>query len=274
MLDSDQPSSFFGSAIFGYKLFNSSCSSDHSSSFHPFTAGSYSGLVTGFRWFVTSDFGGFAKSIDILWLNDTLFGGKLGFEHFDVESAYCHVLVHSDDCYLLGMKWQVKYFINLALPFGLRSAPYIFSSFADLIVWILKHNYGINFLLHYLDNFHTLGSPNSPVCQNNVNTCVRLFSEWGIPLHPDKLEGPSTCLMVLCIELDSRMLQARPPQDKFDHIAALLESWSLKQHCTWKEVESLISHLQHACKVIPQGRTFLRRMINLLSAFLTGWPSN
>ena len=62
-------------------------------------------------------------------------------------------------------------------------------------------------------------------------------------------------------------LQARLPQDKFDCIAALLESWSLKQYCTRKELESLIGNLQHACKVIPQGRTFLQRMINLLSAF-------
>ena len=120
---------------------------------------------------------------------------------FDVESAYCNVPVHSDDRYLLGMKWREKYFIDLVLPFGLHSAPCIFSSLADLLEWILKHNYGINFLLHYLDDFHTLGPHNSPVCQNNVNTCVQLFAEWSIPLHPDKLEGPSTCLTVLGIEL-------------------------------------------------------------------------
>ena len=128
---------------------------------------------------------------------------------FDVESAYRHVLVHSDERYLLEMKWRAKYFIDLALLFGLRSAPYIFSSFADLLLCILTHNYGINFLLHYLNDFHTLGPFNSPVCQDNVNTCVQLFSEWGIPHHPDKLEGPSTCLMVLGIELDSMTLKAR-----------------------------------------------------------------
>ena len=109
---------------------------------------------------------------------------------FDVESAYRNVPVHSDDRYLLGMKWRAKYFIDLALPFGLRSAPYIFSSLADLLEWILKHNYGINFLLHYLDDFHTLGPPNSPVCQDNVNTCVQLFSEWGIPLQKINLRDP------------------------------------------------------------------------------------
>ena len=32
-------------------------------------------------------------------------------------------------------------------------------------------------------------------------------------------------------------------------------------------MESLIGHLHHASKVAPQGRTFLRRMINLLCAF-------
>ena len=186
---------------------------------------------------------------------------------FDVESVYRNVPVHLDDRYLLGMKWQGKYFVNLALPFGLPSAPYIYSSIADLLEWILKHNYGVRFLLHYLDDFHTLGPLNSPVCQRNLDICVRLFAEWGIPPHQEKLEGPSTCLTVLGIELDSIALLARLPKDKFDCIAALLESWSLKRYCTRKELESLIGNLQHACKVIPQSRTFLRRMINLLSAF-------
>ena len=41
---------------------------------------------------------------------------------FDVESMYPNVPLHSDDCYLLGMKWQGNYFSNLAPPFGLPSA--------------------------------------------------------------------------------------------------------------------------------------------------------
>ena len=108
---------------------------------------------------------------------------------------------------------------------------------------------------------------NSQKCKRNLEICVQRFSEWGIPLHPAKLEGPSTRLTVLGIELDSLQLQARLPQDKFDCILALLNSWSHKWHCTRKELESLIGNLQHACKVVPAGRTFLRRMINLLYAF-------
>ena len=112
----------------------------------------------------------------------------------DVESAYRIIPVYSHDCYLLGIKSQGKYFIDLALPFGLRSAPFMFSSFADHLEWILKHNYEVQFLLHYLDDFHTLGPPDSPVCQQNLDICVLHFSESGIPLHADKLKGPSMCL--------------------------------------------------------------------------------
>ena len=94
---------------------------------------------------------------------------------FDVESAYRNVPVHSDDRYLLGIKWRGNYFIDLPLPFGLRSAPSIFSSIVDLLEWILRHNYGVKFRLHNLDGVHILGPLNSPVCQNNFDLCIRLL---------------------------------------------------------------------------------------------------
>ena len=186
---------------------------------------------------------------------------------FDVASAYRNVGIHPSDRPLLGMKWREHYFVDMALPFGLRSAPFIFTAIADMVEWILVHNYGVEFLRHYLDDFLTLGPPSSSVCQNNLTTCVQLCERLGLPLHPDKLEGPATCLTILGIELDSVKLQARLPADKRDRIIALLEEWLVKRFCRRRELESLIGHLHHACKVAPQGRTFLRRMINLLCAF-------
>ena len=132
---------------------------------------------------------------------------------FDVKSAYRIIPVHPNDHYLLSMQWQGNYFVDMALHFGLRSAPYIFSSVAGLVKWFLKKQYDVNFLLHYLDDFHTLSPPNSQTCQQNLDTCIQQFQDWGIPLHPDKLEGPSTLLTVLDIELDSLLLHARLPQE-------------------------------------------------------------
>ena len=91
---------------------------------------------------------------------------------FDIESAYRIVPVHLDDRFLLGMQWRGNFFIDLALPFGLRSAPYIFSAVADLLEWIVRRNYHVAFLKHYLDDFHTLGPPDSPHCEQNLATCI------------------------------------------------------------------------------------------------------
>ena len=104
---------------------------------------------------------------------------------FDVESANWKIPVHPEDHYLFGMKWQGNYFINMALHFGLHSAPFIFLSVADLLEWIFRHSYRLSFLLHYHGNFYTLGPPSSPVCQNNLDTCLRLFKDWRIPIQPD-----------------------------------------------------------------------------------------
>lgn len=75
-----------------------------------------------------------------------------------IESAYRNVLVHPSDRYLLGIKWYNQYYVDLALPFGLRSAPFTFNSIADLLEWILLHSHHIPALLHYLPGhsfFHT-----------------------------------------------------------------------------------------------------------------------
>ena len=59
---------------------------------------------------------------------------------FDVESAYRIIPIHLNDRYLLGMQWQANYFVDMALFFGFRSAPYISSSVSDLVEWVLKNS--------------------------------------------------------------------------------------------------------------------------------------
>ena len=62
----------------------------------------------------------------------------------------------------MGMKWRERYFVDLVLPFGLRSAPFIFNAVAEAVEWSLTHHYSVDPLLHYPDDFLTMGPPNSP----------------------------------------------------------------------------------------------------------------
>lgn len=110
---------------------------------------------------------------------------------FDVQNAYCIVLVHLKNRRLLGMKWHGDFYVDMVLPFGIRSAPYIFTCTANSVEWIAKENYDVNVLMHYLDDFYTLGPPGSSICQHNLDKSIDYFSKLAIPLHPNKLEGTS-----------------------------------------------------------------------------------
>ena len=162
---------------------------------------------------------------------------------FDVEAAYRNIAVHPDDQYLLGMKWRGQFFVDLALPFGLRLAPYIFNSVADMVEWIILNRYNVADLMHYLDDFLTAGPAGANQCAQNLQTSLAVCRLLGLPLHPGKCIGPVTCLVVLGIELDSIDQSARLPAEKLANLQDLIQSWRSRRWCTRRQLESLIGHL-------------------------------
>ena len=164
---------------------------------------------------------------------------------FDVEAAYHNIAVQPDVRYLLGMKWRGQFFVDLALPFGLRSAPYIFNSVADMAEWIILNRYNVADLMHYLNDFLTVDPAGSNQCAHNLQTLLAVCRSLGLPLHPGKCIGPATCLVVLGIELDSIDQSACLPADKLANLQELIQSWRSRRWCTRRHLESLIGHLHH-----------------------------
>ena len=70
----------------------------------------------------------------------------------DLKSAYRIVPLHPQDQYLFGVTWDNWVYVDQALPFGLHSAPVIFTAVADAIGWALLE-VGLHFHIHYLDEF-------------------------------------------------------------------------------------------------------------------------
>ena len=157
------------------------------------------------------------------------------------------------------MRWNNQIYVDICLPFGLQSAPKLFNVLADLLSWILLQQ-GISPLLHYLDDFLTMGPVDTAICQDNFSTIQRICQELGILLAAEKLEGPSHTLTFLGIELDTVRMQARLLADKLSRICTLLTSWLTKKKATKRDILSLVGILQHAGKVVRPGRTFTARM--------------
>ena len=91
----------------------------------------------------------------------------------DVKQAYRMVPVHPEDRLLLGMKWGGKVYVDKTLPFGLRSAPLLFSALADALAWAMKQK-GVTFVEHYIDDFITVGRQGTSECRDNLKKMLRL----------------------------------------------------------------------------------------------------
>lgn len=181
----------------------------------------------------------------------------------DIESAYRLIPVHPQDRVLQGMRWEGAVYVDPMLPFGLRSAPKIFNAVADALHWHLQRC-GIEHLYHYLDDYIMLAPPGSSLCHAWINILDGECERLGVPIAAHKRDGPTTCLVFLGILVDTVRGELRLPADKLERLVDLLDQWGTQDHCTRKELESLIGMLCHACRVVRSGRSFLRRMIDLL----------
>lgn len=179
----------------------------------------------------------------------------------DIKEAYRMVPVHPDDQPLLGILWNNKIYIDKMLPFGLRSAPIIFSAVADALQWILIKQ-GIANLLHYLDDF-ILVAKSSSLAEVQKQILTTTCEMLGVPLEPSKLEGPTTCLTFLGIEIDTIALQVRLPEEKLRSLQSELTQVVARKVISKKALQSITGLLQFATKVVRPGRPFLRRLYAL-----------
>ena len=179
----------------------------------------------------------------------------------DLCSAYRQVPVHTSDQYLLGLEWGGTTYIDRALPFGLRSAPKLFSAVADGLAWAL-HCEGIVNCVHYLDDFFFWGPPASSACAAALDTATRLCSALGLPAAPEKTSTPTSVITFLGIEIDSVTQCLRLPRDKLSRLHGALSRWEHKRHSSKRELQVLIGWLSHAASVVCPGRVFIQHLID------------
>ena len=180
----------------------------------------------------------------------------------DIKQAYRNIPVAPQDRHLLGFQWQGKIYIEKVLPFGLRSSPLIFSATADALLWVMQQN-GVSWAIHYVDDFLTIGKPESDKCQRNMHIMHDICSKAGLPLEPTKTQGPSETLTFLGIELDATRMEIRLPTGKLTSAKDLLNRWRGRKACRKHDLLSLIGILAHASKVVGTSWVFLRRLIKL-----------
>ena len=126
----------------------------------------------------------------------------------DVKNAYRNVPVHPDDRWLMGRLWEGALFIDTALPFGLCSAPKIFTVIVHCRRMDCEERRG-EFHHPPSRRFSSDWSPSlSEVCRGFGGIDER-FQPLRLPVVMDKLEGPGAALVLSWIQGQWRSVSLR-----------------------------------------------------------------
>jgi Reverse transcriptase (RNA-dependent DNA polymerase) len=70
----------------------------------------------------------------------------------DMKDAFRMIPVAPCHHWLMGFSWDGRFYTEQVLPFGLRTAPFIFNLFAEAWEWIIRSYLHWHLVEHYLDD--------------------------------------------------------------------------------------------------------------------------
>lgn len=190
----------------------------------------------------------------------TQFGRGAPIAKVDLKHAFRQCPVHPDDWPLLCYCWDGSFYVDLRLPFGLRSSPALFNFLAEALCSLLQAR-GASPLEHYLDDFITAGPPNSDLCLSNQRLLLHTFNELGVLTSPEKTLGPDTCLPILGLEVDTVAWEVRLPPEKLREYVETLAAFRGRTSVRKRDLDSIVGILFYACRVVVPGRPFIARLV-------------
>lgn len=181
----------------------------------------------------------------------------------DIQDAFRLLPIHPVSYNLLGFTWDGAFYYDKCLPMGCSVSCQLFEAFATSIQWILTQKLNVPFISHILDDFIFFGPSSSNTCYNSLQSFLLLSQSLRIPVKESKTVLPSTSVQLHGITLDTEQMCLILPPDKVETAIRKLEEVRHRKKVTLQQLQSLIGTLSFACKAIPPGRAFLRRLHDL-----------
>jgi len=190
----------------------------------------------------------------------------------DFESAFRHIPISPLDWTLLGLHWEDKFYTKRFLPFGLRTAPYLFNLFAEVFHWILedslmRQGLAEATIIHYLDDFLLVLPP--VVNLSTVRTIFETRSEevWLLIKKVKNEEG--NIVSFAGLEIDTKCMVSRLPLPKLEKARKVVDNAMNQASLLLHEIQKMTGYLNFVAAVVPLGRAFLRCLYNMELYFPT-----
>lgn len=193
-------------------------------------------------------------------------------EHFKMEDVRTATKLMTKDCFMINIDLKEAYFLLpihethtkflrfyfkdclyefVALPFGLSSAPYIFTKILQPVVTHLRSAGLLS--VRYLDDILCLGN-SAEDCLENANTTIQCLTRLGFVINYEKSSiTPEKTCKFLGFLLDSENMTLKLPDSKrqklYQHIITMLKTNRIRI----REFVRFLGSLTAACPAITYG---------------------
>ena len=174
----------------------------------------------------------------------------------DLQDAYFHVPIHPSSRKYLRFAFENKVYQFQVLPFGLNTAPQVFTRLGHTVSAYL-HRQGIS-VIPYLDDW-LVHHPDRQVLLRHQAQQLDVLDLVGFILNRKKSELDLTQdIQFLRIRLRLDLGEASLPESKAREIVARARHLSSLNILTYSQVAQFMGSLNWASGLIPLGRLYLR----------------
>lgn len=175
----------------------------------------------------------------------------------DLHRAYRQLRLCPRDYSLTGIFWDGSYYIDIAIPFGLRTGAMACQRMTNALAHIFEY-----YVCNYLDDLAGAERPEDAVAA--LRALIALLEDLGLQESSEKRCEPDTVMSFLGIAIDTISMTMHIPQEKIEEIRVLLDGCLHRTHLRVKELQSLLGKLHFASQCVRPGRLFVSRMLDTL----------
>lgn len=180
------------------------------------------------------------------------------FTLVDLRDAYFSIQINEKYRKFLRFCFQNELFQFNSLPFGLCSAPFIFTKIMKPVLHFLRTRDII--CVCYLDDFFLI-SPTMEKSKKDITLTLQVLTNLGFNVNYDKSQlNPNNTCCFLGFFIDSKNMRLSLPSEKSQLIISLINDVLLIRICSIKLFAKIIGHLVAACPAVRYGPLYIKSL--------------
>ncbi|KAM9955007.1 hypothetical protein ACTFIW_000837 [Dictyostelium discoideum] len=185
----------------------------------------------------------------------------------DIKKAYLHVLVDPQYRDLFRFVWKGSHYRWKTMPFGLSTAPRIFTMLLRPVLRMLRD---INVsVIAYLDDLLIVGSTKEE-CLSNLKKTMDLLVKLGFKLNLEKsVLEPTQSITFLGLQIDSVSMKLLVPKEKKKSVIKEIRNFLRLDSCSPRKLAGLKGKLIALKDAVIPFRLYTRRTNKFHSQCLT-----